>query len=111
MRVVRRPCTVLSILLASLLPAVASAQEIVQKSFATQLFEPSIGLDSFLSVEGPGVEPPNVNRYFGFDVGLMLNYSRKPLSLYYRSTAGVPGTFDVGGAKVVDIIDNQMTTD
>jgi outer membrane protein OmpA-like peptidoglycan-associated protein len=112
MRVVRRPCTVLSILLASLaLPVVASAQEIVQKSFATQLFEPSIGLDSFFSVEGPGVEPPNVGRHFGFDVGLMFNYSRKPLSLYYQTKQGAGGTFDIGEAKVVDVIENQMTAD
>ena len=111
MRVVHLACT-LSILLASLaLPAVSSAQEIVQKSFATQLFEPSIGLDSFFSVEGPGVEPPNINRYFGFDVGLMFNYSRKPLSVYYQTKAGAGGSFAIDSASVADVIDNQMTSD
>jgi OmpA-OmpF porin, OOP family len=109
MRVARSACTTL-ILLGLISPA--SAQSVVQRSFATQLFEPCIGLDCYFSVEGARADEANLGVHLGLDIGLVLNYARKPLSLYYETKQGTTtGGFDIGSAKVIDVIENQLTMD
>jgi outer membrane protein OmpA-like peptidoglycan-associated protein len=105
MRPVRLAVTALVLTLAS---SPAGAQEIAQKSFAVQLFEPAIGVgsDTFFSVEGPGVA-----EHLGFGVGLVLNYQHKPLVLYKEEKQGsVTGGFDIKNAKEVVLVENQMTS-
>jgi len=105
-----RQLTLAAAVLLFLLPTSAAADEpVVQRSFDTQLFEPALGLDTYLSVEGPGVMD-----HLAFGVGLMMNYSRKPLVLYKVTKTG---TVTSGGDVIentkepIDIVKDQMTAD
>ncbi|MEK6608034.1 MAG: OmpA family protein [Myxococcota bacterium] len=48
------------------------------------MFEPAIGVDRFLTVEGPGVP-----RHMRFDVGVFGDYQHKPLSIFLEEDGSV----------------------
>jgi outer membrane protein OmpA-like peptidoglycan-associated protein len=94
-------------LFVSLVAPTALAETVVEKSFDTQLFEPALGLDTYLSVEGP-----DVLDHLGFGAGLMMNYAHRPLVLYRQKKSGAVTTgFDIGDAEEIDVVRSQMTAD
>jgi outer membrane protein OmpA-like peptidoglycan-associated protein len=96
-----------AVLLLTLSSHAGADDSVARGSFATQLFEPALGLDTYLSVEGP-----NVNSHLGFNVGLMMNYQHRPLVLYTQTKVGaVSGGFDIEKANAIDVVKSQMTAD
>ena len=83
----------------------AAAQPLVQKSFATQLFEPAIGTDTLLAVEPAAVTP-----HLGFDLDLWLGYQLRPLVLSSVVTdpEGATGAVESGERVIVS---DQLTAD
>ena len=104
MALLRVACFALLILLAS---SPARGDEVVQKSFETQLFWPALGLDTYFTVEGPSV--PN---HLAFTLGLTLNYQHQPLVVYVQATPGTASEgIDLDRAKAIKVVDHQFTAD
>ncbi|MBW2734016.1 MAG: OmpA family protein, partial [Deltaproteobacteria bacterium] len=103
-----RKLAVLAACVVCALSAPTSAQQVYQKSFATQLFEPAIGLrDTFLSVEGA-----STGDHLAFGLGLLFNYQHKPLVLYWETREGTAGgDFDLTDARETVLVESQMTAD
>lgn len=83
------------------------AEDVVQKSFSTQLFEPALGPDVFFSVEGPAV-----GEHLAFTLGWEFNYQNKPLVLHFAKNVG-SSQLHIGDPNVTtyDIIKHQATAD
>jgi outer membrane protein OmpA-like peptidoglycan-associated protein len=98
-----------AVLAAVSIPLSAVAQDaVVDRSFDVQLFEPALGNDVYLSVEGP-----QVLGHLAFGVGMMMNYAHKPLVLYKVTKAGAvtSGGNVIDEGKSINVVENQMTAD
>ena len=96
----------LFIAVAIILPTPAHAQEVATTTFPAQIMEPAIGLDSYFSVEGPGV-----SEHLGFTVGLMLDYQYQPVVLRIKRSKEVsPGVLK-GEDVRLGLVDHNMTAD
>jgi hypothetical protein len=98
------PRLVATLVALSLISSVVRAQEVVEKSFATQLFEPAIGVDTVFVVEGPEVAD-----HLAFGTGVMFNYQYKPLVVTVDTAK--PGSATQGGGLVrtIPLVENQAT--
>ena len=94
------------LIVALMLPATVKAEEVNDASFPSQIFEPAIGLDSYFSVEGPGV-----SEHLGFTVGLMFNYQYQPVVLRITkmkdASAGVLAKEEIR----IGLVDHALTAD
>ena len=94
-------------LLILLAPTVSRADDVVQKSFETQLFWPAMGLDTYFTVEGPAVPA-----HLAFTLGMSLNYSHAPLVVYVQATPGTATEgIDLDKAKAIKVVEHQFTAD
>ena len=94
-----------ALLLLSLTSSTVNAQNIVERSFETQLFEPAIGIDTFFTVE-----EPQVANHLAFTVGLMLNYQKDPLVVYSQSKPGLESDeIDLDKAHATEVVAHQLT--
>jgi len=82
----------------------AEAQQLVQRSFSAQLFEPAIGIDTLLTLETAKVAP-----HLAFDVDFVVNFQSKPLVLTVQRFNG-PSGLPTDPEKVA-LVKNQVTSD
>src|ERR1017187_5269996 len=90
-------CSLVTLFLLALArPAGAQNKPPQDTSLDAQLFQPAIGPQNFLTVEGAQV--PDHKR---LSFGLTLNYQQRPYTAFIQGSS--PGT--------INIVDNQLTTE
>ena len=97
---------ILLLMVAIALPTPASAQKVAATTFPAQIMEPAMGLDSYFSVEGPGV-----SEHLGFTVGLMLNYQYQPVVLRIKRAKEVSPGILKGEEVRLGLVDHNVTAD